>query len=270
MARNVADLQLMLSVLTQGKSFAENPPVNINQYEYRAGDKLFIAYSETIENVELEEGYKAVYQDFVQKLKRLDFVGLVKSEPTYNSKKLLEIWGKVAGFDFGVALKKLPFKKAIASSFIKFKYLDKQWAKAMGKGAGISPREYAEALEQKDNVSDAFNEFFDLFDIWITPVSAIPAFKHQKTGKRIPINKSTLPYTQAFILFNFPLAVTGHPILVIPIGQTKAGLPVGVQIHAKRWHDYRLLQIGVELEKLTDGFQLPTMFSSSVKNQSHV
>ena len=47
----------------------------------------------------------------------------------------------------------------------------------------------------------------------------------------------------------------------IPIGMTPKGLPVGVQIHGQKWHDYKMLQIAKELEKFTNGFQIPNMFN---------
>ena len=59
-----------------------------------------------------------------------------------------------------------------------------------------------------------------------------------------------------FLLDN-STALSGHPILVIPIGMTSEGLPVGVQIHTKKWDDKRLLDMGKYLEQFTDGFQIP-------------
>jgi amidase len=70
-----------------------------------------------------------------------------------------------------------------------------------------------------------------MFQTALTPVSLAPAFKHQKPGLRFEINGWKVPYTKAFIPFNFPSTIPGHPIVVIPIGITKNGLPVGVQIH---------------------------------------
>ena len=123
---------------------------------------------------------------------------------------------------------------------------------------------YAKALQLKEEVSDVFIEYFNKYDVWITPVSIAPAFKHQKTGVPFEVNKRKVPYTKAFIPFNFPSTIPGHPIVVIPIGMTKKGLPVGVQIHGQKWHDYKLLQMAKELEKLTDGFQIPNMFNQEL------
>lgn len=264
MARNVDDLILMMDVLsTTTQQFSETPPVDLKQYQYKPELKLKVAYSDTIDGVELDSEYQQLYNEFINKLKQSTEIETIKTQPAYDSNELIGLWGRIAGFDFGVALKSIPFKSLIASLFIRSKYKDAQWAKAMGSGAGITPRNYAEALEEKDNVSDNFSAFFQEFDIWITPVSADKAFKHQKPGVPFIINGKKIPYTKAFIPFNFPTTIPGHPILVIPIGITKSGLPVGVQIHAQKWHDYKLLQIGKELEKLTTGFVIPEMFRNN-------
>ncbi|MEL6539144.1 MAG: amidase family protein, partial [Bacteroidota bacterium] len=57
-------------------------------------------------------------------------------------------------------------------------------------------------------------------------------------------------------------ALSGHPIAVIPIGLKKNGMPVGVQIHARKWSDKRLLEIAQHLETFTSGFQVPKMMQA--------
>lgn len=262
MARSIDDLILMMNVLASSdQQFSENPPVNIQQYSYLTETTIKVAFSDTIDNIELDAEYQEIYTQFIQKIKNSHIIEAQQKEPKYDTDKLTLLWGKIAGFDMGVALNKIPFKKLIASLFIRNMHKDKLWSSAMAEGAGITPRKYAEALEEKDNITDGLTTFFKDFDIWITPVSIDKAFKHQKSGKPFIINGKKVPYTKAFIPFNFPTTITGHPILVIPIGITKSGLPVGIQIHGQKWHDYKLLQIGKELEKLTDGFKIPNMFN---------
>lgn len=258
MARNVDDLELMLKVLwSSGQHFSENPPVPLEQFTPPAHSPLRIAYAETLGGVELDQEYRDIYNNFIERIKQQDEMHLSQASPTYNADQLIDLWGKIVGFDFGVALKRIPFKRLIAYLFIRGKYKDKQWAKALSRGAGISPLTYARALEQKDNISDQFSSFFQQFDCWITPVSADAAFKHQSPGVPHMINQKKVPYTRAFIPFNFTTTIPGTPILVIPIGQTKKGLPVGIQIHGQKWHDHKILQIGKRLESLTAGFQVP-------------
>ena len=266
MARNVDDLILAMEVLwNEEQQFSENPPVALKQFQYN-GDKLKIAFSETLDGLYLDDSYASIYQSFLNKIQQSNHE-LVQSKPSYSSSALINLWGKIAGSDFGAALKKMPFKGLISYLFIKSKYKDKQWAKGMSQGASISKNDYAKALQLKDDVSDTFTGFFKNHDVWITPVSIAPAFKHQKPGVPFEINGRKIPYTKAFIPFNFPSTIPGHPIVVIPIGMTEEGLPVGVQIHGQKWYDFKLLQIAKELEKFTDGFEIPKMFNDLDINQ---
>lgn len=259
LARNIDDLILAMEVLwNDEQQFPENPPVALKQFKHKGG-KLNIAYSPTLDGLSLDENYKEIYTSFLDKINQSKHE-LVQSKPSYSSNALIKLWGRIAGYDFGAALKRMPFKGFISYLFIKSKYKDSQWAKGMRQGATSSPNDYANALQLKDEVSDSFSRFFNKHDVWITPVSIAPAFKHQKPGIPFEINGWKVPYTKAFIPFNFPSTIPGHPIVVIPIGITKKGLPVGVQIHGQKWHDYKLLQIAKELENFTDGFKIPDMF----------
>ena len=55
------------------------------------------------------------------------------------------------------------------------------------------------------------------------------------------------------MLFN----LTGHPIVVIPIGETEDGLPIGMQIVGKRWQDMGLLAIAQQINQIVGSFKHP-------------
>lgn len=48
--------------------------------------------------------------------------------------------------------------------------------------------------------------------------------------------------------------LTGHPVVVIPIGFTQAGLPVGVQLVGRRWHDMELLNVAEQIAEMLNPF----------------
>ena len=102
-----------------------------------------------------------------------------------------------------------------------------------------------------------YNSFLTKYDIWITPVCAIEAYKHQKAGKPFIINGNKVAYTKAIASFVFTTAFSGHPIVVIPIGKKENGMPVGIQIHSKKWTDKKLLDIAKHFENFTDKFMSP-------------
>jgi amidase len=55
------------------------------------------------------------------------------------------------------------------------------------------------------------------------------------------------------MLFN----LTGHPVVVIPIGHTENGLPIGMQIVGKRWQEMELLAIAEEIYLVAGIFKHP-------------
>lgn len=251
MARNVKDLEIMFKVL-QNKD-----AINDISEETLSDDKpLRIAYSLQLGEVEIDEEYKKVISIFLERLKHEGHY-LTEEQPQYNSDRAYLTWSTLLGFDFGIAMPSIPFKGIIAATFIFLKYADKLWAKGTFNGASGNIKAYAKALEYRDEICFSYEKFFSQHDIWLTPVSPDCAFIQQPTGKPFYINNKKVPYTHAIGSYTFTTALPGHPICVIPIGKIKNGMPVGIQLHAKKGSDERLLRTAQLLEKLTEGFQIP-------------
>lgn len=256
MARSVGDLILATGVLWNHREpVSEIAPVDFNSSSWN-GSKLRIAYSSSLNKVETDKEYAAIFKSFLEKIKQ-DQHSLKEDFVKYNEKEAFLTAGTLTGFEFDVNMPQLPLKKAFLYSFIRLKYRSALWAKGMAKGVGISPKDYTRALNHKDYISDVYTRFFQDYDIWLTPVSAGEAFKHQPAGKPLIINQKKVRYMDAMGFFTFTTALSGHPIVVIPLGLTSSGMPVGVQIHAQKWKDKKLLEIARYLEQFTPGFKVP-------------
>jgi Asp-tRNA(Asn)/Glu-tRNA(Gln) amidotransferase A subunit family amidase len=81
---------------------------------------------------------------------------------------------------------------------------------------------------------------FDVSTLYQVAKVSIVTFLTLNTAKEIP-----------------PFSLTGHPVVVIPIGQTQTGLPIGMQIAGKRWKEMELLAIAEQLTQITRDFQHP-------------
>ena len=88
-------------------------------------------------------------------------------------------------------------------------------------------------------------------------MSISSTFPHCSYGKPIKVDGVKFPYLLACGGYTMPLNLTGHPVVVIPIGQTDTGLPIGMQIVGKRWQDMELLAIAKEISKVVGNFQNP-------------
>jgi len=73
----------------------------------------------------------------------------------------------------------------------------------------------------------------------------------------IEVEGVKVPYFLANGGFTMLFNLTGHPVVVIPVGQTKNGLPIGIQIVGKRWQDLELLAIAEQIDQVIGNFQHP-------------
>lgn len=116
---------------------------------------------------------------------------------------------------------------------------------------------YAAILTERDRIMTMMDCFMEKWDAWICPVSISPAFPHTSFGKPIAVDRVKFPYLLAAGGYTMPLNVTGSPVVVIPIGQNKDGLPIGIQIVGKRWQDMKILSVAKEIDRAIGAFKNP-------------
>ena len=85
------------------------------------------------------------------------------------------------------------------------------------------------------------------------------AFTHRDLGESIEVDRVIFPYLLACGGYAMPLNFTGNPVVVIPIGQSKSGLPIGVQIVGKRWEDMKVLGIAAAIDQVVGSFNYPNL-----------
>ncbi|HEY8599227.1 MAG TPA: amidase [Thermomicrobiales bacterium] len=115
---------------------------------------------------------------------------------------------------------------------------------------------YLAALHSRDDAIRAWEQFFARWDALLCPTSPVTAFPHCEPGAPLRVDDRDESYWLASAhatLFNY----TGHPALAIPHTRDRDGLPLGVQLVAKRWAEARLLGVAQAIAPLTGGFQRP-------------
>ena len=122
-----------------------------------------------------------------------------------------------------------------------------------------SAHDLAVALSGRDEAITRSEDFLSGCDAFLAPVAPGPAFRHQSTrGDTLPVDHREVDYW-SWMNFCVPYNFTGQPSIVLPIGQTPDGLPVGVQIIGRRWDDLRLLAIAAALEPFASEGIAPPM-----------
>lgn len=107
---------------------------------------------------------------------------------------------------------------------------ERYWAISKGSGA-----ELVQLMTDWDQFRSAMLGFMEDYDIILCPVDAAPAPRLGET--RPSLFSHTLPYSLA-----------GWPCVVIRAGTCDAGLPVGVQIVARPWHEHVALAAATAIE----------------------
>jgi len=110
--------------------------------------------------------------------------------------------------------------------------------------AGYYDAYYRKAQKVRTLIKNDFDHVFNQVDVLVTPTSPFPAFG---VGEK----KDDVLAMYLADIFVSPSAIAGIPGLSIPVGKTKNGLPVGLQILGNRLQESKVMQVGYALEKIT-------------------
>lgn len=124
-------------------------------------------------------------------------------------------------------------------------------------GLNTSFTERAQMQAVFNTTSRAFGQFFEDWDIILTPITALPTPLIGETSYlTISDNPSVLDWF-AHLWRNFaytPLAnLCGIPGISLPLGTQASGLPLGIQAQARQANDGLLLQLAAQIERALGG-----------------
>jgi aspartyl-tRNA(Asn)/glutamyl-tRNA(Gln) amidotransferase subunit A len=111
-------------------------------------------------------------------------------------------------------------------------------------GRKVSIAEYQQAIEQRLQIAVAANAFFNRFDLLVCPVIPTAAWSAERD---VPDGVSDSDWR--WCPYTFPWNMTGQPAASVPVGFTKNGLPVGVQIVGRRGGEEDVLRAAAAVER---------------------
>ena len=139
----------------------------------------------------------------------------------------------------------------------------------VGIGFHFTAIDYLNAQKQRTRAIETMKYFFNELgcDVIITPATAIPAPKIPPAAHSRGISDSK--NSAALMRFSFLCNLTGQPGLVLPVGYTSRGLPIGLQLMGRWYQEGTLLKVGYALEK-TGAFpaKKPQVFYDIIKMAS--
>ncbi|MFZ0800668.1 MAG: amidase family protein, partial [Terriglobales bacterium] len=109
---------------------------------------------------------------------------------------------------------------------------------------------------QRDIVRMQVFEQMRDYPILLCPVAAIPAFRHGERSWRI--DGKTVQYLDAWSYTEW-FNLLGTPAVVVPVGQSPEGLPIGVQISAPPWQEELVLEVAAAVEQACGNWRKPPM-----------
>jgi aspartyl-tRNA(Asn)/glutamyl-tRNA(Gln) amidotransferase subunit A len=118
-------------------------------------------------------------------------------------------------------------------------------AKTMLATPDTSMKDYIAAEQAAERLRDGFADYFQRYDVLLTPVQPLPAQKHGVTEFVIDGQKVDATYLQGSTV---PLNVTGLPGMTIRFGTSHDGMPIGVQLVSSWQAESTLLRVASLLE----------------------
>jgi Asp-tRNA(Asn)/Glu-tRNA(Gln) amidotransferase A subunit family amidase len=94
------------------------------------------------------------------------------------------------------------------------------------------------------------------FPVLVCPTAAIPAFSHGE--REWQVEGQTVKYLDAWSYCEW-FNLLGFPAAVVPMGYSKTGLPIGVQIVGRSWEDELVLAVAGLLERERGVFRAPQL-----------
>ncbi|MHA2180119.1 MAG: amidase [Promethearchaeota archaeon] len=127
--------------------------------------------------------------------------------------------------------------------------------------AWIAPhKHFQNASIARMTARKVWQDYFRTHDAFLLPTTFIPAFPHDHSEPLVKRLLDTLegprPYLDILFWISFA-TLTGLPATTAPIGLTKDGLPVGIQIIGPYLEDATPIDLAGILADITGGFQPP-------------
>lgn len=119
-------------------------------------------------------------------------------------------------------------------------------------GELTSAGDYLRAQRARTMMRDAWARMFDGIDVLAAPTVPMTAAEAgQETVEWA--DGTTEAVSDSYVRLCAPANITGVPALTLPVGHDRAGLPIGMQLMARPFHDATVLRVGRVYEESVAG-----------------
>ncbi|MGH9709190.1 MAG: amidase, partial [Candidatus Acidiferrales bacterium] len=121
--------------------------------------------------------------------------------------------------------------------------------KRLEMGSAVRAVDYLKAQQAREQVRADFRAAFEQVDAIVAPAVPITASLIGEDAVRIGGESQSV--RGALVRMNRPANFTGFPVISVPCGFTRSGLPIGMALHGSQWEEAKLLQIAASYERAT-------------------
>ncbi|OLE56856.1 MAG: amidase [Chloroflexi bacterium 13_1_20CM_2_59_7] len=248
MARTVADLKALFEVM-QGPDDGDPSasPVPVRWPGRDELKKLRIGYFEDDGRTPVTGETHAAVRTAAEALRRVGF----RVEPfrPVGLETARQLWWKFFGIAGGMLLG--PMTKGHEADLSPILKQFSCWVAAEPSHTGQT---LLDAWIQRDAVRMQVFAQMRESPILLCPVASVPAFKHGERSWKI--DGQTVQYLDAWSYCEW-FNLLGTPAVVVPVGRSAEGLPIGMQIVARPWEEELVLAVAAVVEKECGGWREP-------------
>jgi Asp-tRNA(Asn)/Glu-tRNA(Gln) amidotransferase A subunit family amidase len=248
MARTIADLKILFEVL-QGPDVGDTcaAPVPLRWPGDEEVRNLKIGYFEDDGRTPVTPETRAAVCTAAEALRRAGFQ--VQRFLPEGLEAARQLWWKYFVVAGGMCLRPMFKNQEADLSPILKQFLE--WSASEPAHTGET---LLDSWIQRDTVRTQFLAQMQQYPILLCPAAAIPAFRH---GERSwMIEGKTVGYMDAWSYTQF-FNLLGNPCVVVPVGSSPEGLPIGVQIVGRPWQEEQVLAVAGVLEKECGAWRRP-------------
>jgi amidase len=240
LARNVADLRVLFEVM-QGPDDGDpsSAPVPLRWPEANEVKNVRIGYFEDDGRTPVTPETRAAVRTAADALRRAGF----QVEPFRPDGLELarQLWWKLFGTAGGMMLG--PMTRGREAELSPPLKEFSSWVAAEPSHTGQS---LLDTWIERDVVRIRVFEQMQDYPVILCPVASIPAFRH---GERAwQVEGQTVKYLDAWSYTEW-FNLLGTPAVSVPVGTSPEGLPIGVQIAARPWHEELVISVAAALEE---------------------
>ncbi|MFJ9851125.1 amidase [Streptomyces sp. NPDC101150] len=129
--------------------------------------------------------------------------------------------------------------------------VDPHYLASVRTGAALSAVDFRLGDLVRTKVLDAFEDLFDEFDLVVSPVNSVAGIPNDDTRTTVGPSRVGGQEVDPFVGWSLtsPFNLIASPAATVPVGRAANGVPVGLQIAARRHNDAAVVRGAVALQK---------------------